>query len=178
MDDHEGREPAVARNHEQQAGPVEPGAEAGLLEAPEGRQAGPLRRQGQLRGSYRNLKPYNRLSASRKYKRKVKLQTAVQMFKRSLPRDVKQLKVEMTLECGKEFTFREPKPDQLDEMMAQGSANINMMALAIKDRFGISDMAMHYLHMLKQPIPAKSQLVKERASLNSTLPIQVGKLDN
>ncbi len=78
----------------------------------------------------------------------------------------------MTLDCGKEFTFREPEPDQLGhELMAQDSANINMMVLPIKDRFGISDMAMHYPHTLKQPIPAKSQLVKERAKLNTTLPI-------
>ncbi len=78
MDDHEEREPPMARNHEQQAGPVEPRAEAGPLEGPEGwqagpaepgaearplegpegRQAGPVRRQGRLRGPYRNLKPY------------------------------------------------------------------------------------------------------------------------
>ncbi len=139
-------------------------------------QAGPIRlRRGQGRGPYRNIKPYNMLSASRKSRRKASLKKSVLSLQRSLPRDVKTVKVEITLDCGKQFEFSLPEIDEDMGLALETSADLNMKTLAIKDRFCVSDKAMHMLHMLGKPLPALSQLIEERKRLNEVLPIQTTK---
>ena len=116
---------------------------------------------------YRNVKPYDRLSCSKRSERKAKLRKAVEEMSGSLPRDVKAVSVEITLDCGKTFRFSPlPEEDTVPENVP--SSNINAQVLAIKDRFCVSDMCLHELHMLGQPIPSKSQLAMEKAMLNIT----------
>lgn len=43
----------------------------------------------------------------------------------------------------------------------------------VKDRFRISDDALHELHMVRSVLPSKHMLVEERKRLNTVVPIHV-----
>ena len=123
-------------------------------------------------------KPFADLKNTQKCARKRKIESVFKSACDDLQRDIKRVKVEVEFdsgtilsfcprqgEAGKENTYLNAEKDE--RKLRQLTQDI----LRVKDRFRISDTAMHELHMVCKALPSKNRLQDERNRLNTVIPI-------
>ena len=118
------------------------------------------------------LKPYFELKHSERTQRKFSEVAS------SLYSDITSIKVELEFHNGKKKYFypRTLASDDNSELKYSNRINdtdIIQQVLMVKDRFRISDDALHELHMVRSVLPSKHLLVEERKRLNIVVPIHV-----
>lgn len=119
---------------------------------------------------YANLKPTARRLRKREYE-KIFKEAASSMHK-----DVKSVKVSLEFDTGTQLSFFPRKGSDRDNTTLEDETvktiqdvkNVQRV-IAIKDKYRISDEALHELHMLMVAIPSKNKIQEERKRLNSTL---------
>lgn len=127
----------------------------------------------------RNLKRYFDLSHSERASRSRQMEATFNNAASSLNDDVVSVKVELEFDNGKKKSFsplskqNEEGSDQLRYEKKLNDKSLVQKVLVVKDRYRISDDALHELHMLNSVIPSKNKIVEERKRLNSVLPIYV-----
>ena len=125
----------------------------------------------------RKCKSYFELKHSQRTNRKRSYEQAFRNASEILHPDVKKVNVELMFEGGKVMKFS-PKDQENDEKSSlewRNAAAIDIKdvqrVLAIKDKYRLSDEALHELHMLRTPIPPKNVLKDEQNRLNSAFPL-------
>lgn len=119
--------------------------------------------------SFENLKCTARRLRRRKYE-------AFRNATTEVHNDIKSVKVTLQLESGKTMTFyprqgsdEENSVLEDDNLKQQKDLKLIQSVIHIKDKYRISDEALHELHMLGASIPSKNNIVLEKKRLNSTL---------
>lgn len=91
-------------------------------------------------------------------------------------KDVKSVKVSLEFDTGTQLSFFPRKGSDRDNTTLEDETvktiqdvkNVQRV-IAIKDKYRISDEALHELHMLMVAIPSKNKIQEERKRLNLTL---------
>ena len=123
-------------------------------------------------------KPFADLNNTQRNARKRKMESAFIKACEDLPNNIKRLKVEMEFDSGTILSFC-PKQSR----QGKGNAFLNVEKdeeklrqltqdfLRVKDRYRISDAALHELHMVCSSMLSKNRIQDERCRLNSVIPI-------
>ena len=134
--------------------------------------------QKRKRKPKKNQKKFEELKHSGRTKRKRQMEQAFRDVTNTLHTEISEVKVELKFESGSVMTF---KPRKADNTMPHDALQwerkeaemkeVTQQFLMIKDKYRISDEAMHELHMVKHPVPSKNQIQDERQRLNTVIPI-------
>ena len=132
--------------------------------------------QKRKRKPKKNQKKYEDLKHSGRTKRKRQMEDAFKEVTNTLDNEITEVKVELSFESGNSMSFKPRKADKTSDALEwerkeRENKQLVQQCLIIKDKYRISDEAMHELHMLKQVIPSKNQIQDERQRLNTVLPI-------
>ncbi len=124
-------------------------------------------------GIRKNSKAMHQLSRANKSKRKRTIKQVFGDVGSVLYRDIKNFKVQLEMEGGESlsFTVGDDQQDVGEEEEMEHSTHL-LNVIAIKDKFRISDEALHEIHMLNKPIPPKNQIQEEKQRLNGVIPIK------
>lgn len=126
----------------------------------------------------RKVKGFFELKHSQRGERKRKYQSAFQEASSRVHSDVSSIKVQFNFDNGQVLSFfpRKVSPDEnasLENECVKKSQDLAVIqqVIAVKDKFRISDEALHELHMIGSIIPSKSAINAEKFRLNTTLEI-------
>jgi hypothetical protein len=121
--------------------------------------------------------PYCHLSKVGKYRKRLKLNEFFNSCVKKLPGDVNSCHVQINFEEGGvySFTSQSLQTEVLSNDEIQSTEETELQRwekiMSVKDRYKISDSALHELHMLVPDIPSLNGLKKLRATANVTIPI-------
>uniref|UniRef100_A0A8W8JR70 SAP domain-containing protein n=1 Tax=Magallana gigas TaxID=29159 RepID=A0A8W8JR70_MAGGI len=126
----------------------------------------------------RKVKGFFELKHSQRGERKRKYQSAFQEASSCVHSDISSIKVQFNFDNGHVLSFfpRKVSPDENASLEDEGVKKSQDLAviqqvIAVKDKFRISDEALHELHMIGSIIPSKSAINTEKYRLNTTLEI-------
>lgn len=124
----------------------------------------------------RPVKSFENLKCTARRLRRRKYEEAFRNATTEVHNDIKSVKVTLQLESGKTMTFyprqgsdEENSVLEDDNLKQQKDLKLIQSVIHIKDKYRISDEALHELHMLGASIPSKNNIVLEKKRLNSTL---------
>ena len=123
-------------------------------------------------------KPFADLKNTQKCARKRKIEATFKTACEALPGDIKRVKVEVEFDSGTVLSFC-PRKEETDkendylkvEKDEEKLLKLTQDILRVKDRYRISDAAMHELRMVCNALPSKNRLQDERSRQNTVLPI-------
>lgn len=127
--------------------------------------------------SRRSLKRYFDLGHTERAFRNREMENKFTNVASSLSDDIVSVHVEIEFDNGKKKGFFPKSPDvekynqQLRYQDKLDNRSLVQKVLVVKDRYRISDDALHELHMIGSTIPSKHHIVDERKRLNSVIPI-------
>ncbi|XP_062619871.1 uncharacterized protein LOC134281418 [Saccostrea cucullata] len=126
----------------------------------------------------RKGKGFFELKHSQRAERKRKYQSAFRDASSLVHSDVSSIKVQLNFNNGQVLSFfpRKVSPHENGTLENEGLKNakdldVIQKVIAVKDKFRISDEALHELHMIGSIIPSKSAINEEKIRLNTTLEI-------
>ena len=126
----------------------------------------------------RKAKGYFELKHSQRAERKRKYQSAFQEASNIIHSDVSSIKVQFNFNNGQILSFFPRKVSShentaLENEGAKNSKDLSVIrqVIAVKDKYRISDEALHELHMIGAVIPSKTVINTEKNRLNTTLEI-------
>ena len=126
-----------------------------------------------------SVKRYYDLSKSQRRKRNREMETVFNVATKELNDDITKVKIENEFDNGrkKEFYSRTPEVTETNAMLNyQEKLNDKELAqqvLMLKDRYRISDDALHELHMIGSVLPSKNIIQEERKRLSSVTSVHV-----
>lgn len=126
----------------------------------------------------RKVKGFFELKHPQRGERKRKYQSAFQEASSCVHSDISSIKVQFNFDNRHVLSFfpRKVSPDENASLEDEGVKKSQDLAviqqvIAVKDKFRISDEALHELHMIGSIIPSKSAINTEKYRLNTTLEI-------
>ena len=120
------------------------------------------------------VKPYKSLCKSEKFRRSQKIGKQLQESTKKIPH-LKRARVQLDFSCGSELEFTHDI-DHLDAPSVKkrktDDAKVLTQLLFIKDKYGISDAAIHELHMLFPSIPPLNVIKEKRKEMSQKVPVK------
>lgn len=136
----------------------------------------PVRPEKGKQRKQREAKPYADLKPTARRLRKREYEKIFKEAASSMHKDVKSVKVSLEFDTGTQLSFFPRKGSDRDNTTLEDETvktikdvkNVQRV-IAIKDKYRMSDEALHELHMLMVAIPSKNKIQEEQKRLNSTL---------
>ncbi len=130
--------------------------------------------QQRKRKSKENLKPIVQLSKAMRCRRKRKIEATFREATTPYKSDIQKVTIDIEFQGGKRMCFSPTVHPDEEGGTLQEKYDENKLhrLLTIKDRYRVSDTAMHELHMLYPDIPPKNQIFAERNRLSKLINIQ------
>ena len=120
-------------------------------------------------------KPFADLKNTQKCARKRKIEATFKTACEALPGDIKESKWRLSSTQGRYCPRKEETDKENDYLKVEKDEEkllkLTQDILRVKDRYRISDAAMHELRMVCNALPSKNRLQDERSRQNTVLPI-------